>query len=600
MKPEHFFCSSIMFTKNLIIFVFLSLTAAHALAAPAPVQKQKKDSTARRVLSYSQFVKEMVECTAAVYRLENVVLRFNNGTADTAFTTYREFPDGSALIRSVPEKTNSVLPTYSVKSIVILRNIDIEKRSGNSPNLTFDNFSFESGLSISESRCNLDFHDCMFSDLQQDKGFSGFNASRLTATYLGFFRCTFKQELAVVGCQLDDLGFYECKQVNSLDCQIRENQIKNFDFKNTTFDKVQIDANTFGVASVAKCFFDKLIFDNTIQRQLEIYSCSCKSGVFFYGAQFPHKNTAIPFKQFAKKMALNTVDSSTYRTIIYRAINDVELTDEDNYNALISIYTDFLSLYKTRGDQESYNACYVEMKQIHTRRAGYMYRKTPALETWFDWRLNQLLEVFSDYGTNSAKGLIYIFYVIIGFAALYLVFPSEADNLSREKSFRMFDVVIGYFSTNATLVNISEHKRRRALDDLHNFRTTLEVSRKDVPAFIAWLGAPLYGLNKAYLGFSAWLVERFDIIPGRWNELSAGRKAWTGTAVGAYMLGFLVWGVVMRFVNAFALSINAFVTLGYGEIQARGMARYLAVLEGAVGWFLLSIFSVTLISQLLQ
>ena len=71
-------------------------------------------------------------------------------------------------------------------------------------------------------------------------------------------------------------------------------------------------------------------------------------------------------------------------------------------------------------------------------------------------------------------------------------------------------------------------------------------------------------------------------------------------AIGAYMLGFLAWGVVMRFVNAFALSINAFVTLGYGEIQARGVARYLAVLEGAVGWFLLSIFSVTLISQLLQ
>jgi uncharacterized membrane protein YuzA (DUF378 family) len=240
------------------------------------------------------------------------------------------------------------------------------------------------------------------------------------------------------------------------------------------------------------------------------------------------------------------------------------------------------------------------MKQIHTRRAGYLYRKSPALESWFDWRLNQLLEIFSDYGTNSAKGLIYIFYVIIGFAALYLIFPSEPDNLSRQTSFAFFDVVIGYFTTNTTLVNLRKHKRQRALDDLHNFQTTLAVSREDVPAFIAWLGKPLYGLNRAYLSVSAWLVERFDIVPGRWQELSKGRKLWTSVAVGAYMLGFLAWGVVMRCVNAFALSINAFVTLGYGEIQARGVARYLAVLEGAVGWFLLSIFSVTLISQLLQ
>jgi Ion channel len=52
--------------------------------------------------------------------------------------------------------------------------------------------------------------------------------------------------------------------------------------------------------------------------------------------------------------------------------------------------------------------------------------------------------------------------------------------------------------------------------------------------------------------------------------------------------------------NAIMLSINVFVTLGYGEIPARGLARYLAVIEGMLGWFLLSIFSVSLISQVLQ
>jgi hypothetical protein len=63
---------------------------------------------------------------------------------------------------------------------------------------------------------------------------------------------------------------------------------------------------------------------------------------------------------------------------------------------------------------------------------------------------------------------------------------------------------------------------------------------------------------------------------------------------------FLFAGLLMRCFNALTLSLNAFVTLGYGEIEAQGIARYLAVFEGLIGWFLLSIFSVSLISQILQ
>jgi hypothetical protein len=52
--------------------------------------------------------------------------------------------------------------------------------------------------------------------------------------------------------------------------------------------------------------------------------------------------------------------------------------------------------------------------------------------------------------------------------------------------------------------------------------------------------------------------------------------------------------------ESMALSMNAFVTLGYGDMPAKGVARYLAVVEGLTGWFLLSIFSASLISQILQ
>lgn len=580
----------------------LAAASLHAKAQAAPAAK--KDSTARRVLSYAQFVKEMVECTTAVYWLKNAEIRFNRET-DLKYTSTTIFNDADMSSESYPGIARNY-PKTIVKSSLILSNITLNTQAAY--DIAFYNFQFEGGVSIGDTVSGTwGFTDCVFYPASYLQG------QRLVSFDMGcvvrhwyFSRCTFSHLISIYGSKINMLQLENCKLGTNRNefVQHRGNQY-GIIFNENTIEDLHIDSssfagytmfgqNTFTNIQLNKSTVQIFDFSSVVQRTFSMDSCTFTQAADFTNSQFPHKNAMIPFAQFANKFAIQN------GILSYFARSDAELGDDKKYNKLTALYTDFLSLYKTRGDQESYNACYVEMKQIHTRRAGYLYRKNPTLETWFDWRLNQLLEVFSDYGTNSAKGLIYIFYVIVGFAALYLVFPSEADNLSREKSFRMFDVVIGYFSTNASLVNISEHRRKRALDDLQNFRTTLEVSRTDVPVFIAWLGTPLYGLNKAYLSASVWLMERFDIVPGKWNELSGGRKVWTGAAVGAYMLGFLVWGVVMRLVNAFALSINAFVTLGYGEIQARGVARYLAVLEGAVGWFLLSIFSVTLISQLLQ
>lgn len=77
------------------------------------------------------------------------------------------------------------------------------------------------------------------------------------------------------------------------------------------------------------------------------------------------------------------------------------------------------------------------------------------------------------------------------------------------------------------------------------------------------------------------------------------RQAWMSEIRNRLTMSKLRRGLV-QFVNAVALSMNAFVTLGYGDMPARGVARYLAVLEGLMGWFLLSIFSASLISQILQ
>jgi hypothetical protein len=61
-----------------------------------------------------------------------------------------------------------------------------------------------------------------------------------------------------------------------------------------------------------------------------------------------------------------------------------------------------------------------------------------------------------------------------------------------------------------------------------------------------------------------------------------------------------VFSFLKRCLNALMLSINAFTTLGFGTIPAKGLTRYLLIIQGFVGWILLTIFSATLISQFLQ
>ena len=61
----------------------------------------------------------------------------------------------------------------------------------------------------------------------------------------------------------------------------------------------------------------------------------------------------------------------------------------------------------------------------------------------------------------------------------------------------------------------------------------------------------------------------------------------------------LLAGFLLSLLNAITLSLNSFVTLGFGNIPTHGLARYITILEGFIGWFLLSIFTVSLINQVL-
>lgn len=91
-----------------------------------------------------------------------------------------------------------------------------------------------------------------------------------------------------------------------------------------------------------------------------------------------------------------------------------------------------------------------------------------------------------------------------------------------------------------------------------------------------------------------------EILSTRWIDLTPARKWFVGITVSITITGYLIWLLVLRSLNAVTLSINTFSTLGFGDIPVKGISRYVAIIEGFLGWFLLSIFSVSLISQILQ
>lgn len=107
---------------------------------------------------------------------------------------------------------------------------------------------------------------------------------------------------------------------------------------------------------------------------------------------------------------------------------------------------------------------------------------------------------------------------------------------------------------------------------------------------------------------SIYIILGFSIIyfffPSDWDvtsksKLIANFKDFATKNDKGYFMPFLkvLLGFTISLTNAITLSLNAFTTLGFGNIPTHGLARYICIVQGFIGWFLLSIFTVALINQ---
>ena len=356
-----------------------------------------------------------------------------------------------------------------------------------------------------------------------------------------------------------------------------------------------------------------LIFNGLkINSSFNFFNNQHEGGLGLKGVEFPPKieNTYLDWKEIGghKILTFSTIEAEENWLTGTQILDGFMISSNQDtiyqnfslFKNLISQYKSLLDLFNTQGDQISYNGCYKEMKEIQTQYFKLQYLGNKSVEGWFNWKINQFLNWYCDYGTNPVKALIYCFYVLLIFSGLYIVFPSEKDNLASGSLIGYFNGKISLFYTQKKDVEAENFTGSESLGRLEELARLIQNNKSETPLALSWFGGPITRLMLLYLNLRLWLNNKFAMPEKRLAQKSTADRLILGTWITLHVVGFLFWGLVMRILNAFALSLNAFVTLGYGEIEAIGIARYLAVLEGALGWFFLGIFSVSLISQILQ
>jgi hypothetical protein len=273
------------------------------------------------------------------------------------------------------------------------------------------------------------------------------------------------------------------------------------------------------------------------------------------------------------------------------------------FNTLISTYALFYSSYREQGNRLSANACYNEWKDVETAYLAYLYEKDPDFQIYFNWLMNVFLKTFCDYGTNPVKSMIWSFWVLLGFGLFYFLFPRHCGIRSRISiPIRMKNYGKWFTEGKSLAAILDDHQddARYIDEERTEFLNFLKTHKKKLPLYYSIGHWRWFPMNKLYFRIQKALYTGFDRTLGTWREKGPVPRFVAMLGFSVVLFFHVLTQLAIHLLDAFTNSLNAFSQLGFGEIPFRGLAKYMAVLEGFVGWFLLSIFSVALISQIIQ
>lgn len=476
--------------------------------------------------------------------------------------------------------------------------------------LTFENFKKISDYPIRIENClfleKLKFKNEVFPISGLEIQNSQFNKNLLIENEVGSL-------LLQYCCFLADLGLFEKEDPEKTHFQfsIKDQSVGILNIKHCDFFTNAIP-NLFSIDFGGSTIDNLSMFDidlhsvnlswGTVEKSLLIDSLKAEAYIGILNFDFPEKNTNIPWYNLGgEKLAIFKKGSSEL-LFPYQAKTYNQLSITLDYNDLLSSYTKFNALYHDRGDITSANASYVEIKTIETRRQAYVQEVNPSRNNWINYRLNVFLSDFSDYATNPGKSIEYSLWVLFIFTILYMISFSGWDKMNYAYYLEQITLFSRYIKNDDPVDRVYPRKENPHENAMDVLKGNYLKAGKKVPRLLRFFGNGLLFIGKFRFEIMPNLIRLFNFQPNEWRSLSYTGKLKSGFLIFMISFTFLLYIIIVKFFNSLILSLNSFVVIGFGALPEGedGLAMYLSIIEGIIGWFLLTIFTITLLSQVLQ
>jgi len=280
--------------------------------------------------------------------------------------------------------------------------------------------------------------------------------------------------------------------------------------------------------------------------------------------------------------------------------DSVRYYNSNAFSNEIALMGMFYEHYKSKYITETANEVYLDLKDFETHRLEVLYEQNKTFDSFFKWKINQFLKVFAAYGTEPARAITMSVYVVLCFAIVYLFYPNYWDSHGKNRIKHRFLFFHKYLRQNKGIQDVYLEGQTEEIESSHAFRKVLDEHKDEVPSFFYRAAGPLLKWSTAGTTIYSNLLRRVDFLKGSWKDTDPKiRGLKTALTIMVFVIA-LFYDLFIKVLNALMLSINTFTTLGFGEIPIKGLPRYLAIIQGFIGWFMLTIFSVSLISQLLN
>lgn len=478
--------------------------------------------------------------------------------------------------------------------------------------LSLENFQFENKTSIVIENCT--FYDQI--KISNDLG---------NSSLLKLKNNDFNSEL-IIAMELEDLIIDTCRFLIDSNLLNSRAEVKTFyqlQLIDYPIERLELTKNIFNNKGIANLFSidfssanigELRMISNHLQtlnlsgaevgKSLLIDSLFVDDYIGILNFDFPEKNTNIPWYNFGnEKFSIFWIEENIVN--IYQAKKNSELANNLMYNDLMSAYNKFNTLYHDRGDILSANNSYVEIKDIETRKQAFIQEVNPSFNNLINYKLNVFLRFFSDYATNPGKSLILSLWVLLGFTVLYMFSFSRWDGMNYKFYVNQFNKFTKYIVNNDPISDIykKDENADEDFEDIKKFLDKYKKQGKKIPKVLKIFGEPLHFLGRFRFKAIPSLIRFFNFQQKAWKDLDKGfERVRAGILIFVISLSFLSYVIVVKFINSLILSLNSFVVIGFGALPEEGewLAMSLSIIEGIIGWFLLTIFTITLLSQVLQ